>query len=96
MFIRTLQRVSTVLVLALPASLFLVPATLCTQENAPADGAKAPTDYADHIRATYSYPFGEGNLSAPGNAADEGNDFLSPKVFMSADYCGHCHQEADQ
>ena len=96
MLIRVLRHISTVFVLALPASLVLVPAMLNSQENASADAAKARNEYADHIRTTYSYPFGKGNLSAPGNAADEGNDFLSPSAFMSADYCGHCHQEAYQ
>ena len=50
--------------------------------------------YADHIRETYTFPFGAGNISLPGNAAIEGNDFIQPSAFPSAEYCGHCHQEA--
>jgi Tfp pilus assembly protein PilF len=50
--------------------------------------------YSDSIRATYNFPFGKDKLSAPGNAAAEGNDFLNPSAFLSAEYCGHCHQEA--
>jgi Tfp pilus assembly protein PilF len=50
--------------------------------------------YADKIRATYAYPFAKGNISLPGNASVEGNDFLEPGAFPDAKYCGHCHQEA--
>ena len=50
--------------------------------------------YADAIRRTYNFPFGKDKLSAPGNAAAEGDDFLNPNAFLSAEYCGHCHQEA--
>jgi tetratricopeptide (TPR) repeat protein len=50
--------------------------------------------FADSIRQTYSFPFAKGNISLPGNAAVEGNDFLEPGAFPDAAYCGHCHQEA--
>ncbi len=50
--------------------------------------------YADHIRQTYSFPFGADQISLPGNAAAEGGDFLEPKAFPDAAYCGHCHKEA--
>ena len=56
--------------------------------------AKARKAYADGIKETYNYPFGKGKLSTPGNAAVEGDDFLEPSAFISAEYCGHCHQEA--
>jgi tetratricopeptide (TPR) repeat protein len=52
--------------------------------------------YTNKIRATYNFPFGKDKLSAPGNAEAEGDDFLNPKAFLSAEYCGHCHQEAYQ
>lgn len=50
--------------------------------------------YADTIRGTYSYKFGVGKISAPGNAAMVGDDFIEPTAFPDALYCGHCHQEA--
>jgi tetratricopeptide (TPR) repeat protein len=50
--------------------------------------------YADQVRQTYNYPFAKDNISLPGNAAIEGNDFIQPTAFPDADYCGHCHQEA--
>ncbi|MGA7158621.1 MAG: tetratricopeptide repeat protein [Acidobacteriaceae bacterium] len=50
--------------------------------------------YADHIRSTYKFPFAANNISLPGNAAVQGNDFLQPSAFPTAAYCGHCHTEA--
>jgi Flp pilus assembly protein TadD len=35
-----------------------------------------------------------GNISTPGNAAIEGNEFIQPGAFPKAEYCAHCHQEA--
>jgi tetratricopeptide (TPR) repeat protein len=63
-------------------------------QNAQEDEAKVRKAYADKVRDTYNYPFGKGKLSVPGNAAAEGDDFLEPGAFPSAEYCGHCHQEA--
>ncbi len=51
-------------------------------------------EYADKIRAGYNYRFGKSNISAPGNAAIEGDDFVQPGAFPTAEYCAHCHQEA--
>jgi Tfp pilus assembly protein PilF len=50
--------------------------------------------YADKINQKYSYPFGAGQISLPGNAAVEGNTFLQASAFPTAAYCEHCHQEA--
>jgi Flp pilus assembly protein TadD len=58
--------------------------------------------YADKVRLNYKYispgaaeaVYGNGKLSLPGNAAVEGDDFLQPGAFPTAEYCGHCHQEA--
>ena len=37
--------------------------------------------YADKIRATYNFRFGNGDISTPGNAAVEGDDFIPPQLF---------------
>jgi Tfp pilus assembly protein PilF len=50
--------------------------------------------YADKVRQTYNFAFAKGNISLPGNAAIEGNDFIQPDAFPDAAYCGHCHREA--
>ncbi len=44
--------------------------------------------------AQYAFPFGAGLIGAPGNAMPEGNDFIQPGAYPSAEYCGRCHQEA--
>ncbi len=54
----------------------------------------ARAEYAAKIRATYNFHFGLDNLSAPGNLGVEGNEFLPPGAFPSAEYCGHCHPQA--
>ena len=41
-------------------------------------------EYADNIRASYNYRFGTDKLSAPGNAAIEGDDFVQPGAFPNA------------
>jgi tetratricopeptide (TPR) repeat protein len=51
-------------------------------------------DYADRIRETYNFHFGEGDISTPGNAKVVGDDFVQPGAFPSAKYCSKCHQEA--
>ena len=50
--------------------------------------------YAAAVRETYNFRFGKDNLSAPGNAAVDGDDFIQPEAFPSATYCAHCHEEA--
>jgi Flp pilus assembly protein TadD len=63
-------------------------------EDAKSQEATTRKAYADKTDQTYTYPFGAGNISLPGNAAAEGNTFLEPTAFPDAVYCGHCHQEA--
>lgn len=43
---------------------------------------------------SYKFPFMKDSLSAPGNAAIEGNRYIQPGTFPRAEYCAHCHQEA--
>jgi Tfp pilus assembly protein PilF len=50
--------------------------------------------YADKIRETYNFRFGNDKISTPGNAAVEGNDFIPASAFPTAEYCGRCHAEA--
>lgn len=71
-------------------------------EDTTTEQASARKAYADKVRETYKYisagaaeaVYGTGKLSLPGNASIEGNDFIQPTVFPTAEYCGHCHQEA--
>lgn len=50
--------------------------------------------YSDQIGKTYNFLFGKDNISLPGNAATEGNEFIQPGAFPKAEYCAHCHEEA--
>jgi Flp pilus assembly protein TadD len=62
--------------------------------HAQSDESLERKDYSDQVRQTYNFRFGKDNLSLPGNAAVEGNDFVQPGAFPKAEYCGHCHEEA--
>jgi len=63
-------------------------------EDQRAEEANARKAYTEKILETYTFPFGKGSISLPGNAAVEGGGFLEADAFPDAAYCGHCHQEA--
>lgn len=71
-------------------------------EDTATEQAKERKAYADKVRETFRFispgpaeaVYGEGKLSLPGNASIEGNDFIQPEAFPTAEYCGHCHREA--
>ena len=46
------------------------------------------------VTSSYNFRFGKNNPYAPGNVTVEGNGFLQPGAYPSAEYCGACHQEA--
>ena len=50
--------------------------------------------WADKVRKSYNFSLVGGNISLPGNATVEGDDFIQPGAFPNAKYCGHCHEEA--
>src|SRR5580704_8019169 len=50
--------------------------------------------YADEVRKSYNFRFGDGKISIPGNAAIEGNDFVQAGAFPKATYCAVCHAQA--
>jgi Tfp pilus assembly protein PilF len=58
------------------------------------DPIAARNAYDAKTAASYNFAFGKGKISVPGNAAVTGNEFLQPDAFPTAEYCGHCHQEA--
>jgi tetratricopeptide (TPR) repeat protein len=61
---------------------------------AQSDTATERQTYSARIRQTYNFRFGRDQISLPGNAASAANDFIPPSAFLSAGYCGRCHQEA--
>jgi tetratricopeptide (TPR) repeat protein len=74
---------------------------------APPAATEPAADYATHIAVTgptsafhdsvtarYNYAFGKDAPFLPSNATSSNGQFLSPRSFLTAQYCGHCHQEA--
>ncbi len=52
------------------------------------------TQFHDSVAARYNYAFGKESPFLPSNATSANGQFVSPKSFYTAQYCGHCHQEA--
>jgi len=53
-----------------------------------------PSEYHQHVAGKYNYAFGKDTPFLPSNATSESGQFLSPKSFLNAEYCGHCHKES--
>jgi Tfp pilus assembly protein PilF len=60
----------------------------------PEESSAERKEYADKVRESYNFHFGKGDISTPGNAAVEGNDFIQPGAFPKATYCKACHAQA--
>jgi tetratricopeptide (TPR) repeat protein len=67
---------------------------LCALVTATAFTALVSAQDTSKVRETYNFAFTKGNLSLPGNAATETNDFISPAAFPNATYCARCHPQA--
>ncbi|HEY3628017.1 MAG TPA: tetratricopeptide repeat protein [Terracidiphilus sp.] len=52
------------------------------------------SQFHDSIAGRYNYAFGKDSPFLPSNATSVNGQFLSPKSFPTAEYCGHCHKEA--
>ncbi len=75
------------------------PASVTTPNAAPAyappTGVVGPTTpFHDSIASRYNYAFGKDTPFLPSNATTSSGQFVSPRTFPTAQYCGHCHQEA--
>jgi Flp pilus assembly protein TadD len=68
------------------------PAPAQTPEQA--KQAEQRKEYADEVRKSYNFRFGDGIISIPGNAAIEGNDFIQAGAYPKATYCAVCHAQA--
>ena len=58
------------------------------------EAATARHEYSAKVAAKYNYRFGKDSPFVPSNATTDTGEFLDPKVFPTAEYCGHCHQES--
>ena len=50
--------------------------------------------YTQSITEHYNYRFGANEPFLPSLAKTDTGEFINPKAFPTAKYCGHCHQEA--
>jgi tetratricopeptide (TPR) repeat protein len=59
------------------------------------DPAPAPqSSYSQSVAEHYNYRFGADKPFLPSNGTTDTGQFIDPKSFLTAKYCGHCHQEA--
>jgi tetratricopeptide (TPR) repeat protein len=52
--------------------------------------------YQAKVAAGYSYKFGANFPFLPSYATTDTGQFLQPSAFLTAAYCGHCHQASEQ
>src|ERR1700760_2135534 len=52
--------------------------------------------YSQKVEAGYNNRFGQNAHFLPSNATTDTGEFIDPKSFPTAKYCGHCHQEAHE
>ncbi len=68
---------------------------------APAKSAEASEDpaavrhvFSEKVAQSYDFKWGKDKAFLPSNATTDTGEFLDPKSFPDANYCGHCHQES--
>jgi len=104
------RRPCIALLTALLAVLPLLPASSARAAAPPESGSAPPpntpgypaptaivgptTPFHDSVAARYNYAFGKDAPFLPSNATSSSGQFVNPKSFPTAQYCGHCHQEA--
>ncbi len=77
------------------------PSTTTPSSSTTTPGYGAPTSitgpttaFHDSVASRYNYAFGKESPFLPSNATTVNGQFWSPRAFPTAEYCGHCHQEA--
>jgi tetratricopeptide (TPR) repeat protein len=58
------------------------------------DAAAQRSGYSQKVATHYRLPFVAGRPFLPSNATTDTGEFIDPKSFPTAEYCGHCHQQA--
>jgi Flp pilus assembly protein TadD len=64
------------------------------EARAQARVAEARKSFNDLVTPAYNFHYGKNNPFEPGNVRVEGEGFLQPGAYPTAEYCGTCHQEA--
>ncbi len=73
----------------------LVGVPSAVKANSEADEAAAARHaYTEKTAAKYNFRYGKDFPFLPSNATTDNGEFINPKSFQTAEYCGHCHQEA--
>ena len=83
--------------LLLLAGIFCVSIALSTRPAHAADDSAAAAQraaYSATVAEHYNYRFGAGQPFLPSYATTDTGQFIDSKTFLTAKYCGHCHQEA--
>ena len=52
------------------------------------------SQFHDSVSLRYNYAFGKESPFLPSNAMTVNGQFINPRNVLTAEYCGHCHQEA--
>ncbi len=60
------------------------------------EAVAARHEYSEKIAQKYSDRFSESNHFLPSNMTTDNGEFIDPKSFPTAQYCGHCHQDSHQ
>lgn len=76
------------------AALLIVAGMPVPTAHAADDAAAQRALYSKDVAAHYNMPFGAGRPFLPSNATTDTGEFIDPKSFPTAEYCGHCHQQA--
>ena len=79
-------------VVSVCCTLFYPQAVKATSEADEASAARQA--YHDKTAAKYNFRYGQEFPFLPSNATTDNGQFLNPKSFYSAEYCGHCHKES--
>jgi tetratricopeptide (TPR) repeat protein len=84
------------LAVAAVASVTTAGARLLTMKTAEAseDPVAVRHAFSQKVAETYEFKFGKDRPFLPSNATTDTGEFLDPKTFPDAAYCGHCHQES--
>ena len=82
------------LVLVLCVDISVVMASQVYVVNAQSGTSDERDTYYGKAAKSYNYRFGVAHPFLPSNIETKDGQFIDPKIFLTAQYCGHCHQEA--
>jgi tetratricopeptide (TPR) repeat protein len=68
-------------------------ASAATDEETHAEARKS---YSEKIALNFNFRYGRDLPFMPSNMTTDNGEFIDPKDFPTAQYCGHCHQESHQ